>query len=50
MKSSNRGTDEEALREMYRSAVRASYFGGLQNQDFLKKSRMQLNNIAKEEG
>ena len=43
-------SDQHALKEMYRTAIKASYFGGIHNQDFMKKSRIQLDNMAKEEG
>ena len=38
--------DEHALKEMYKTAIRASYFGGMHNQGFMQKSRVQLNNVA----
>ena len=43
MKGSNEGvTSEEALRQMYRSGVKASYFAGFKGEKFMQKSKLQI--------
>lgn len=41
----NNSERNEALKSMYRSGVRASYFGHMQNQDFIKKSKLDFSRI-----
>jgi hypothetical protein len=35
----------EIFKDIYKSAIRASYFGGMQNPEFMKKSKMNIKDI-----
>lgn len=37
---------DEMFKQLYKSAVKASYFGGMQDPGFAQKSKLQLNNAA----
>ena len=46
-KSMKSGSDrEEALQSLYKTAIRASYFGGMQDPHFLRKTNMQIKQMA----
>ncbi len=36
----------DVLKDMYKSAIRASYFGGMNNPQFLKKSALNIKDIS----
>ncbi len=39
--------NNEMFKDMYKSAIRASYFMGNQDPNFVRKSRMQVEDIGK---
>ena len=41
----NESEKNEMFRDIYKSSLRASYFGAMQNPDFVKKSAMHIKNI-----
>lgn len=41
--------NNEMFKDMYKSAIRASYFMGIQDPNFIRKSRIQIEDIGKNE-
>lgn len=50
MQGSNQGiTSKDALKQMYRSGIKASYFAGMREPHFMEKSKLQINKIEDKE-